>query len=97
MEEPVEFRIEREIQSALERQAEICPYEVIFVDQTSETPSLLKISFWFPSDLEGLKKLIGYSSLCDKSGYMEFTETYTVVLRGFVLLSLLRVLKLSTD
>lgn len=97
MEEPVEYKIQGAIRIALEERTGICPYEVIFVDQKTTSTSLLKISFWLEPEIDMIKDLIDYRSMCDKSGFMEFRETGTIVLRGIALLNFFRALDLSGE
>lgn len=92
---PKEFKIQDSINEALGNKFDIYPYEIIYVDQQDNSLSMLKISVWVPSDIEDLKKIIGYSSLCDKTGYLEFIETNTVIFKGFALLNLMRALDLA--
>ena len=91
---PREYEIQNAIRKALESKVEIYPYEILYVDQKDSSLSLLKLSVWIKDDLEEIKKLLNYSNLCDKTGYLEFSETNTVVIRGYALLSFLRALEL---
>lgn len=91
---PREYVIQDIIRKTLEEKAEIYPYEILYVDQQSSSLALLKISVWIKEDLEEIKKLLDYSNLCDKTGYLEFLETNTVILRGYALLNFLRALEL---
>lgn len=97
MEMPVEYQIQGAIRVALEEKTGICPYEVIFVDQKASSTSLLKISFWITPEIDEIKELIDHKSMCDKSGYMEFRENNTIILRGIALLNFFRVLGLSSE
>ena len=89
-----EYEIQDSIRKALEEKAEIYPYEILYVDQQPSSLALLKLSVWVKEDLEEIKKLLDYSNLCDKTGYLEFAETNTVIIRGYALLSFFRALEL---
>mgnify|MGYP003291738912 CR=1 FL=1 len=91
---PKEYEVQDIVRKALEEKAEIYPYEILYIDQQESSLALLKISVWIREDIEELKKLLNYSSLCDKTGYLEFSETNTVILRGYALLSFFRSLGL---
>lgn len=91
---PKEYEVQDIVRKALEEKAEIYPYEILYIDQQESSLALLKISVWIREDIEELKKLLNYSSLCDKTGYLEFFETNTVILRGYALLSFFRSLGL---
>ena len=91
---PKEYNIQDTIRKALEEKADLYPYEILYVDQQDSSLALLKLSVWIKEDLEEIKKLLNYSSLCDKTGYLEFSETNTVIIRGYALLSFLRALEL---
>lgn len=91
---PKEYNIQDTIRKALEEKADLYPYEILYVDQQASSLALLKLSVWIKEDLEEIKKLLNYSSLCDKTGYLEFPETNTVIIRGYALLSFLRALEL---
>lgn len=95
--DPIEFQIQGAIRISLDRDLGICPYQVIFVDQKTNSTSLLKISFWIPEEIDSVKKFIGYDTMCDKSGYIEFRDTNTIILRGIALLNFFRALKLSGE
>ena len=91
---PKEYEIQDTIRKALEEKAEIFPFEILYIDQQQSSLALLKLSVWIKDDLEEIKKLLNYSNLCDKTGYLEFPETNTVIIRGYALLSFLRALEL---
>ena len=91
---PKEYDIQETIRKALENKAEIYPYEILYVEQQASSLALLKLSVWIKDDLDEIKKILNYSSLCDKTGYLEFPETNTVIIRGYALLNFLRALEL---
>ena len=91
---PKEFEIQEAIRKSLENNYELFPYEVIYVDQQSSSLSLLKITVWLKDELKTLKEIIELNSLCDKTGFLEFSETNTVIIRGYALLNFLRALNL---
>ena len=92
---PRELKIQQLIRGSLMKLYDICPYDVLFVDQKKDSLSILKISLWIGEDLEQIKEILGYHELCDKSGYIEFKETSTIILRGIAMLSFLRALNLA--
>lgn len=92
---PRELKIQRLIRGSLMKMYDICPYDILYVDQKKDSTSILKISLWIEEDLDQIKEILGYQELCDKSGYIEFRENYTVVLRGIALLSFFRALRLA--
>ena len=94
MTNPKEFDIQDAIRKALEDNYELFPYEVIYVGQQSNSLSLLKITVWLKDELKTLKDIINFNNLCDKTGFIEFFDTNTVILRGYALLNFLRALNL---
>ena len=91
---PKEYKVQDTIRKALEEKAELYPYEILYVDQQESSLALLKLSVWIKEDFDLIKKLLNYSNLCDKTGYLEFPETNTVIIRGYALLSFLKALEL---
>ena len=91
---PKEFEIQDAIRKSLENNYELFPYEVIYIDHQSSSLSLLKITVWLKDELKTLKEIIEFNNLCDKTGFLEFPETNTVIMRGYALLNFLRALNL---
>ncbi len=87
---PREIQIQQIIRGILTKTYNLCPYDVLYVDQKKDSLSILKISVWIEEDIDQIKEIIGYQELCDKSGYIEFRENNTVILRGIALLSFMR-------
>ena len=65
----------------------IYPFSVLF----SEIEFFLKISFYLESDIEELKELIDYRSMCDKTGFLEFPSTNTIILKDMCLTKFIKI------
>ena len=78
----------------LENKYELYPYEIIYVNHQQGSLALLKITVWIKEDVTTIKDILNLDSLCDKSGFLEFKETNTVIIRGYALLNFLRALDL---
>lgn len=94
MANPKEYEIQDAIRKALETTYELYPYDIIYIDQQQGSLSLLKITVWIKEDLNTIKDIIDFPSLCDKTGFLEFQDTNTVIIRGYALLNFLRALNL---
>ncbi len=92
---PKEYIIQDTIRRELEKRIEVYPFDILYVDQKDNSQALLKLSFWVEEDIDEIKKLINYSSLCDKTGFLEIRETTTIIIRGYALLNFLRSIGLS--
>ena len=91
---PKELSIQDAIRAALEKNYEVYPYNILYVDYQQSTLPLLKITVWVDEDLNIIKNIINYVNLCDKTGFLEFPDTNTIILRGYALLSLMRALNI---
>mgnify|MGYP003303410637 CR=1 FL=1 len=92
-EETIQEIIDAVIDEANDLKRELQDLDEAFL--TKEDKKLLLDAGHKEEDLDQIKEILGYQELCDKSGYIEFRENYTVVLRGIALLSFFRALRLA--
>ena len=65
---------------------EIYPYSIIYTKVIGRSSSgLLAITTFLSSDIDEILDLLGYRTACDKSGYIIYRSTNTILLTGLAL------------
>ena len=67
---------------------DIFPFSVIFTYLGGNSDGLLSITFYIPHELDELLEKLNYKTQCDKSGYLIFRDSNTLILTGLALIQL---------
>ena len=66
---------------------DISPFSVIFTQQGERRKPLLSITFFFHEDLSEILNKLDYKHICDKSEFIIFDDTNTLILTGNALIN----------
>ena len=68
---------------------DIYPFSVTYTYEVGpDGVGLLSITMYVKADYDNLLDLLDYKSQCDKSGYIVFPDTNTIILQGIALANL---------
>lgn len=82
---PIQIQIQDGVELWL-TQKKLFPSGIVYVTSlNSKYIPILKISFMFKEQLEDFREVLEIKSMCDKSGYQEYTDNLTVILSGMIL------------
>lgn len=76
---PEELEIQRWIQEKL-TEKDLYPFNIFFTKKPG--PATLGITFYTEIDLEDMLEILEYKSICDKSDYLIFPESNTLITIG---------------
>lgn len=81
--------MEKEVCKKLEKY-DLYPFSIFYTDKAfnnEDSDISLTITFYLKVDLDNFLRFINYSSQCDKSGYIIFRKSNTVILRDLALIN----------